>query len=65
MDHRISSFYRVRSVLIGQVIENWDTFLIGSEFFNHNHEYCVAETGYQGDKVGPSAPDREYTMLGS
>ena len=33
-------------------------------FFNPNHNNCVAETGYLADKGGPSAPDRDYSMLG-
>ena len=37
-----------------------------ARFFNiPNHDYCVAETGYLADKAGPSAPDREFSMLGS
>ena len=39
-----------------------DFFLV---FFNPNHDYCVAKTGYLADKAGPLAPDREYSMLGS
>ena len=34
-------------------------------FFNSNHNYCGAKIGYLADKAGPSAPDREYSMLGS
>ena len=34
-------------------------------FFNPNHDYCVAETGYLADKADPSATDRDYFMLGS
>ena len=34
-------------------------------FYNPNHDYCIAETGYQADKAGPSAPDREDSTLGS
>ena len=34
-------------------------------FFNPNHDYCVAKTGYLVDKAGPSAPDSKYSMLGS
>ena len=33
-------------------------------FLNPNHDYCVAETGYLADKAGPTAPDKEYTILG-
>ena len=32
------------------------------EFFNPNHDYCVAETGYLADKDGPTAPDRECSL---
>ena len=28
------------------------------------NDYCVAEIGYLADKAGPSAPDREYPILG-
>ena len=34
-------------------------------FLNPNHVYCVAETGYLAGKAGPSAQDRENSMLGS
>ena len=41
------------------------TMVLMSYFFNPNHDYCVAETGYLADKADPSATDREYSMLGS
>ena len=37
----------------------------GNSVFYPNHDYCMAETRYLADKAGPSAPDREYSILGS
>ena len=34
------------------------TMVLMSYFFNPNHDYCVAETGYLADKADPSATDR-------
>ena len=34
-------------------------------FLNPNHDFCVAETGSLADKARPTAPDREYLILGS
>ena len=34
-------------------------------FFNPNHNYCIAKTGYLADKIDPLAPNREYSMIGS
>ena len=34
-------------------------------FFYPNHNYCVAKTGYLADKSNPTAPHREYSILGS
>ena len=43
------------------------SFVVGLaiQFFYPNHDYCVAETRYLADKAGPSAPDRDYSILGS
>ena len=33
------------------------------QFFNPNHDYCVADTGYLADNAGPSAQDRGDSIL--
>ena len=61
----MSSMHGLYSVKIVLVKGPGSLNTYGTLFLSPNHNYCVAETGYLADKAGPTAPDREYSILTS